>query len=111
MVSVDNLGWDGFGVACFCPHLLPESIVLGDIHQLVLDVLPIEDSSYFALLGFDLEAGWEKAGYRELERSPKGGHTPQHASHAPQGPRGSVLRCGDTQHGRVDSGEKGDGAE
>lgn len=60
LVSVDDLGWDGFGVACLRPHLLPESVVLGDIHQLVLDVLPIKDSGYFALLGFDLEPGRER---------------------------------------------------
>lgn len=54
MVSVDDLGRDGFGVACLCPHLLPQSVVLGDIHQLVLDVFPIEDSGHFTLLGFDL---------------------------------------------------------
>lgn len=60
VVSVDDLGRDGFGVACLRPHLLPESVVLGDIHQLILDVFPIEDSGYFALLGFDLESGWER---------------------------------------------------
>lgn len=62
VVSIDNLGRDGFGVARLCPHLLPEGVVLGDIHQLVLDVLPIEDSGHFALLGFDLPgAGHRRA--------------------------------------------------
>lgn len=60
VVSVDDLGRDGFGVTGLRPHLLPQSIVLGDIHQLILDVFPIEDSGYLALLGFDLEAGRER---------------------------------------------------
>lgn len=72
VVSIDNLGRDGFGVACLCPHLLPEGVVLGDIHQLVLDVLPIEDSGHFALLGFDLEVGRQRQRYRDAGRSSEG---------------------------------------
>lgn len=76
LVPVDDLGWDGFGVACLGPHLLPESVVLGDIHQLVLDVLPIKDSGYFALLGFDLEAGWEKQVMGRWRGAPRAGTHP-----------------------------------
>lgn len=32
LVPVDDLGWGGLGVACQGSHLIPQGVVLGDVH-------------------------------------------------------------------------------
>lgn len=41
LVPIHNLRRDGFGVATLGAHFFPQSVVLGDVHQIVLDVLSI----------------------------------------------------------------------
>lgn len=55
LIPIHNLGRDGFRVATLGPHFFPQGIILGDVHQVVLDVLPVQDPGHLALLGLDLQ--------------------------------------------------------